>query len=114
MKTLGFITVAGMVLYGQVPDFPMSEWAHVPAVGLLGFLLYWILVQQQPRERKEAWERAAVERQESREHTERVVKQIGDTFERVQAQQHEDSEAAVSKIAMLAENCAAHLTQRTE
>ncbi len=98
IKTTGFLTVLGLLVYGQVPDMPLSEWSHIPAVGLLGFLLYWLVVKQQPKERKE-----------TREHTERIAAQIGSDFKAVQKEQHQDSKALIEKVSALAENCASHL-----
>ena len=100
IKTPMFVTALGLFTYGQfgTPEMPFSEYAHLPAVGLLGFLLYWIIVKQQPRERKD-----------SREHTERIVRQLGNDFKETQQRHHESSSAIADKIGMLAENCRSHL-----
>lgn len=102
IKTLGFVTVAGLLVYGQVApaEMPLSSWSQVSAVGLLMFLLYWIVVKQAPKERQEA-----------RDHTERVAEQIGADFKAVQKQQHEDSQATINKLELVAQNCAAHLAR---
>ncbi len=115
LKTCGFATVAVLMVFGQVApaELPIAQWSQAGAVGLMMFLLYSIVVKQQPKERKERKEEDRKERTEAREHTERVVQQIGDDFKAVQKQQHEDSQAVVSKIGKLAENCAAHLARDT-
>lgn len=87
MKTFGFLAVAGLTLYGQVPDMPMSGWANLSAVALLGLILWSILMKQQPKERREA-----------REHVERVVKQIGDDNKATQQQQHKDQMALLQTL----------------
>ncbi len=101
IKTLGFVTVFGLFSFGQVaPDIPLSAWANLPAMGLLMFLLYWIVVKQQPKERKEA-----------REHTEKIATQLGADFKEVQKLQYASQQEMVGKIGELAENCRSHLGQ---
>lgn len=104
IKTLGFTTVFGLFAYGQA-ELPLSGWSNLPAMGLLMFLLWWILTKQQPKERKDAQTSAAQERKEAREHTERVVEKIGADFKAIQKQQHEDQRAMIGQIGILTEHC---------
>jgi len=107
LKHLGFAAAGGMLLIGQGVDAVpgvnpvLGPWLQFGASGLLGFLLYWIVVRAQPKER-----------QETRQHTERLMGRVCEQFERTQQRQHEDNQRINEAIRELARNCVEHLQQR--
>ena len=100
----GFAAFATLLMLGQtletVPGASplLGPWLQFGAIGLLGLVLYWILVKLQPRER-----------QEVREHTERVIDKVCSQFRAAQTEQHEDNLRIKEAIRDMAANYAAHL-----
>lgn len=92
---------AGSLIVGQVAaPMGLSSWtgvvANLSAVGLMGFILYTIVLKQQPKERAEARkereeERTEVrkERAEAREYTERILNMVAEEYRLDRAQRSE-------------------------
>lgn len=82
MKIL-FAVTATMLILGQaavpvgLPSW-LGSFSQLSAVGLMGYILYFLVTKEMPRERNEARESAKVERDEAREHTERLVSTLAE------------------------------------
>ncbi|HUT10131.1 MAG TPA: hypothetical protein VMY42_06515 [Thermoguttaceae bacterium] len=95
MKHLLFLFPASLFGAGTLAEVApgladYGPWAQFGAVGLLGFLVYWLVVKQGPKERTDA-----------QAHTETVVKAATDQFAETQRHQHEDMLAITTQIAAL-------------
>lgn len=104
MKHLFFAIPAGLFGFGtfaqtQPPIAEYAPWAQFGAIGLLGFLVYYLIVKQGPKERAEARE----ERAADRAHMSKVVSDICEQFERTQERQHVDTAALTTSVTELAE-----------
>ena len=88
MKTFFIATIITTWIFGQVIDATpaMPAWlgscANLSATALVFAMFLWLMTMEMPRERREAREQMALEREEAREHTERVVGQIVESFDR--------------------------------
>jgi len=113
MKTIGLLVAGGAVVLGQTGTAglgPMAPYVQVGSTATIVAILFWIIVVDKPKERKEAQRQI----QASQAHTETVVGKVCEQFAATQEQQHADNTEINRSIQALASNCATHLHARTD